>query len=85
MCSWASSSRRIWLSVNDEIRQDADLAEMIWGVSEAIADISTLYTLAPGVGPFAYPGMSFHGSLEGGFVILFSIAAEVPVPSIPIF
>jgi len=39
---------RIWLEVNDEIRQDADLGEMIWSLKEAIADLSTLYTLAPG-------------------------------------
>lgn len=39
---------RIWLSVNDEIRQDANLANMIWPVDEAIADLSTFFTLAPG-------------------------------------
>jgi len=39
---------RIWLSVNGETRQDASLAEMIWGVADAIADLSTLYTLRAG-------------------------------------
>lgn len=62
---------RIWLSVNDEIRQDADLAEMIWSVSEAIADLSTLYTLAPGdllfTGTPAGVGAVSHGDvLRGG-------------------
>ena len=42
------TDNRIWLSVNDEIRQEASLADMIWGVAEAIADLSTLYTLSPG-------------------------------------
>ena len=41
-------SGRIWLAVNDATRQDADLADMIWSVRDAIADLSTLYTLAPG-------------------------------------
>ena len=39
---------RIWLSVNDEIRQDADLDEQIWNVAEGIAELSTLFELAPG-------------------------------------
>jgi fumarylpyruvate hydrolase len=42
------SSGRIWLAVNDEIRQDGDLAAMIWSVAESIAELSTLFTLAPG-------------------------------------
>lgn len=39
---------RIWLAVNDELRQEGDLTDMIWSVREAIAELSTLYTLAPG-------------------------------------
>ena len=39
---------RIWLSVNDEIRQDADLSDMIWSVPEIIAQLSMLYTLKAG-------------------------------------
>ncbi len=42
------ASGRIWLSVNDEVRQDGDLGELIWSVPEAIADLSTYYTLSPG-------------------------------------
>lgn len=41
-------SGRIWLTVNDDIRQDADISELIWSVPEAIADLSTYFTLAPG-------------------------------------
>lgn len=41
-------SGRIWLAHNGNVRQDADLADMIWSVREAIADLSTLFTLAPG-------------------------------------
>ena len=39
---------RIWLEVNGQRRQDADLAEMIWSVPEIIVELSTLYTLQPG-------------------------------------
>lgn len=39
---------RIWLAVNGDIRQEASLGDMIWRVPEAIADLSTLYTLRPG-------------------------------------
>ncbi len=39
---------RIWLSVNGEIRQNADLNELIWSVPEAIAELSTFFALAPG-------------------------------------
>jgi fumarylpyruvate hydrolase len=39
---------RIWLKVNDEIRQDANLSQMVWSVPEIIAELSCLYTLQPG-------------------------------------
>lgn len=42
------STGRIWLTVNGDMRQDADLGEMIWGLADAIAELSSLYTLAPG-------------------------------------
>lgn len=41
-------SGRIWLSVNGETRQDADMDEMIWSVSETIADLSRYHRLMPG-------------------------------------
>jgi fumarylpyruvate hydrolase len=34
--------------VNDELRQEADLGDMIWNVAEAIAELSTFFTLAAG-------------------------------------
>jgi fumarylpyruvate hydrolase len=39
---------RIWLSVNGEIRQQSDVSEMIWSVSEIIAELSTLFELRAG-------------------------------------
>lgn len=41
-------SGRIWLAVNDEIRQDADLSDMIWSVTEIIAELSRLFELKAG-------------------------------------
>jgi 2-keto-4-pentenoate hydratase/2-oxohepta-3-ene-1,7-dioic acid hydratase in catechol pathway len=37
---------RTW--VNDELRQDADIADLIWGVPELLAYISSVMTLHPG-------------------------------------
>ena len=42
------SKGRIWLEVNGEARQQGDLADMIWSVSEIIAELSTWFALAPG-------------------------------------
>lgn len=39
---------RIWLAVNGEMRQEADLADMIWSVREHTATLSRAVTLAPG-------------------------------------
>ena len=39
---------RIWLAVNGEVRQDADIADMIWDVREHISILSEAMTLAPG-------------------------------------
>jgi fumarylpyruvate hydrolase len=39
---------RIWLKVNGELRQQGDLSELIWSVPEVIAELSTLFELAPG-------------------------------------
>jgi fumarylpyruvate hydrolase len=68
------TSGRIWLSVNDEVRQEGDLAEMIWSVAESVAEISTygviavgdlVYTGTPaGVGPLRV-GDRVKGGIEG--------------------
>lgn len=42
------ASGRIWLAVNDEIRQQGDLNELIWGIAEAIAELSTLFEIKQG-------------------------------------
>ena len=39
---------RIWLAVNGDIKQDADLAELIWSVREHVSILSQAVTLAPG-------------------------------------
>jgi len=39
---------RIWLTVNGALRQQADIAELIWSVPEIIAELSTLFELASG-------------------------------------
>ncbi len=39
---------RIWLSVNDEIKQDSDISMQIWSVSEGISILSRHYELAAG-------------------------------------
>ncbi|NVP56049.1 fumarylacetoacetate hydrolase family protein [Mycoplana rhizolycopersici] len=39
---------RIWLEVNDVVRQDGDLGQMSWKVPEIIAELSKLFALAPG-------------------------------------
>lgn len=62
----------ISLSVNGEVRQSGDLADMIWKVPEIIAILSSFVALAPGdliftgtpsgVGPIAR-GESLHGSI----------------------
>lgn len=41
-------SGEIRLAVNGEIRQHADLNELIWSVPEAIAELSTFFALVPG-------------------------------------
>ncbi len=65
---------RIWLAVNDEVRQNGDLNEMIWSVSEIIAELSNYYELQPGdliftgtpagVGPIQR-GDEVYGGIEG--------------------
>ncbi|SLN77723.1 fumarylacetoacetate hydrolase family protein [Oceanibacterium hippocampi] len=65
------SRGRIWLSVNGEIRQDADIADLIWSVPETIACLSALFTLVPGdliyTGTPAGVGAMVRGDrIEGG-------------------
>ena len=48
----------IWLEVNGETRQRANLSEMIWSVPEIVAELSTYYELRPG-------DLIFTGTPEG--------------------
>jgi fumarylpyruvate hydrolase len=42
------ASGRIWLEVNGQLRQDSNVAELIWSVPEIVAELSTLFELQPG-------------------------------------
>jgi fumarylpyruvate hydrolase len=65
---------RIWLSVNGVIRQQGDIADLIWSVPEVIAEISASMRLEPGdliytgtpagVGA-VQPGDVLEGGVEG--------------------
>jgi fumarylpyruvate hydrolase len=82
------SSGRIWLSLNDEIRQEADLSEMIWPVEEHLSVLSHTVDLMPGdliltgtpggTGP-ARVGDRIAGGVEGLTDIDVSIGAPEDV------
>ncbi len=62
---------RIWLDVNGTVRQQGDLADLIWSIPEMIAYLSTLFTLRAGdlimTGPPAGVAAVKRGDvLEGG-------------------
>lgn len=42
------SSGSIWLEVNDQRRQSADLKDLLWAVPEVLVHLSRLFELAPG-------------------------------------
>ena len=74
---------RIALSVNDAVRQDAVVADMIWNVPEIVSEASKLWGLAPGdliytgtpegVGPLVR-GDRVEGEVEGVGRLSFRIA-----------
>lgn len=78
---------RIWLNVNQELRQNGDLAELIWKVPEVIAELSTLFALMPGdliytgtpagVGALNV-GDRVEGGVEGLDVLVTTIGASKP-------
>jgi len=65
---------RIWLDVNGERRQEADVGDMLWSVPEIVAALSTYYELKAGdlvftgtpagVGP-VQPGDALVGGVDG--------------------
>ena len=76
---------RIWLEVNGKLRQQGDLADMIWSVPEVIAELSTWFELAAGdliftgtpagVGPLV-PGDRVQGGVEGVAMLEHAIVAR---------
>jgi fumarylpyruvate hydrolase len=72
----------IWLDVNGKRRQEGDLAQLIWKVPEVIAELSRLFTLAPGdlimTGTPAGVGAVAKGDvMRGGVKGVGEITAEV--------
>ena len=61
--------------MNGELRQQGDLAELIWSVAEVISELSTLFELAPGdlIYTGTPPGVGFARKppvfLKGGDVV----------------
>ncbi len=73
---------RIWLTVNGEIRQDGDLAAMLWKVADIVANLSTLVRLAAGdliyTGTPAGVGPLQRGDvLEGGVAGVGTLRARI--------
>jgi fumarylpyruvate hydrolase len=79
------SKGKIWLSVNGQRRQEADIGAMIWAVPEVIAELSTLFEIKPGdliftgtpagVGALQ-PGDRIEGGIEGLETLRHTIAAR---------
>jgi fumarylpyruvate hydrolase len=79
-----SPHARIWLEVNGKIRQDGDIGDMIWGVPEIIAELSTWFRLEPGDLVFTgtpagvgrlNPGDRVRGGVDGVGLLEHSMAA----------
>ncbi len=75
---------RIWLQVNGQVRQQGDVADLIWSVPETIAELSTFFELAPGdliftgtpAGVAAVkPGDRLEGGVDGVGTVTTSIVA----------
>jgi len=82
----ALDTGRIWLAVNGDVRQNADIAELIWSVPEIVSIISGSMRLEPGdlvftgtpagVGPLV-PGDRLTGGING----LAEITMDIGEPS----
>ena len=80
-----SAKGRIWLEVNGTLKQQGDLADMIWSVPEIIAELSTwfgleagdlIFTGTPaGVGPLV-AGDRVRGGVEGIGVLEHRVVAQ---------
>ena len=68
------SEGEIWIKVDGEVKQEADIRDLIWNVPEIVAELSTLFDLQPGdliytgtpagVGPVE-KGQLMEGYIEG--------------------
>jgi fumarylpyruvate hydrolase len=79
---------RIWLSVNDVVKQNADLAELIWPVPDIIAILSRSMVLKPGdlimTGTPAGVGSIVVGDrVAGGIDGLGTISLKIDPPAAP--
>lgn len=67
----------IRLTVNGEVKQDADLTELIWPVADVIAFLSTLYRIEPG--DLIYTGTPAGvGAVVEGDVVIVTIEGLEP-------
>lgn len=76
------SSGRIWLAVNNAVRQESDISKLIWSVPETIAALSNGWDLEPGdlifsgtpdgIGPVV-PGDIITGGIDGLAELRFEI------------
>ncbi len=76
---------RIWLAVNGRLRQQGDIADMIWRVPEIVVELSTWFELCPGdliftgtpagVGPLL-PGDRVQGGVDGVGVLEHGIVSR---------
>jgi len=75
---------RIWLEVNGKLRQEGDIADMIWNVPEVLAELATWFELKAGdlvftgtpagVGPLV-PGDRVRGGVDGVGLLEHSVSA----------
>lgn len=81
---FSPGQQRIWLSVDDQIRQDGNIADLVWSVEELIADLSTFYHLAPGDMIFTgtpagvgavKPGAVIRGGVDGLDTVTLTVSA----------
>ncbi len=68
---------RIYLKVNGQVKQDGDLAMMIWNVPDTIAYLSTLFTLMPG-------DLIFSGTPAGVAAVVRGDVLEGYVDGLPV-
>ncbi len=69
---WSTSS----LEVDGQVRQNSDIANLIWSVNEVIANLSTLFTLQPG-------DLIFTGTPEGVGAVKAGQTIKVSIERLP--